>query len=172
MAETVIGMTSLNRRLNALAAPSTGKAMILRAASYTRGRMILNMRASGARKTGSTARSIQVANVTETTAELRGSKVLSFIDRGTGIYGPSHHPIVPVSKKALRFAVGSFGKGGSLRLSGQPRKGKAGAAAAWITVRSVRGMKARPFIATSVREAGQAMHIELGVVIDETWNKV
>ena len=167
MAETVVGLSSLDRRLSAIGSPQTGRAMMLRAASYTRGRMILNMRASGARKTGLTAGSIQVANVTANSAQLMGSRVLTYIDRGTGIYGPAHRPIVPIHAKALRWATGSAG---SLRLSGQPRKGKAGAGASWAFARSVRGMKARPFIALSVQEAGAAMGVELGAEIVTAWD--
>jgi hypothetical protein len=168
MAETVIGLSALHARFHALESTDMAKGMMKKAAAYTRGQMIRNMAAVGARKTGNTGWSIQPRNITETSAELWGSPVLVYIDEGTGLYGPLHHRITPQAAKALRWFGGPAG---SLRLSGRPRKGKAGAGAGPIFATSTAGMKSRPYIQKSVREAGNAMDTELGAVVVDTWNK-
>ena len=102
MPETVIGLNALHARFHALESTDMTKGMMKRAAAYTRGQMIKNMAAAGARKTGNTGRSIQPRNVTETSAELWGSRVLVYIDEGTGLFGPLHHRITPQAAKALK----------------------------------------------------------------------
>ena len=168
MPETVIGLNALHARFRALENPDMAKGMMVKAAAYTRGQMIKNMAAVGARKTGNTGRSIQPRNVTETSAELWGSRVLVYIDEGTGLFGPLHHRITPQAAKALRWFGGPAG---SIRLSGRPRKGAAGAAAGPIFATSTAGMKPRPYIKKSVAEAGKAVDVELGAVVVDTWNK-
>lgn len=57
-----------------------------------------------------------------------GSRVGTFLEEGTGIYGPAKRPITPKNAKALKFTIG----------------GKT------IFVKSVKGMKARPIIEPTV----------------------
>ena len=168
MAETVIGLNALHARFHALENADMTKGMMKKAAAYTRGQMIRNMAAVGARKTGTTAGSIQARNITETSAQLWGSPVLVYIDEGTGVEGPLHHRITPQAAKALRWFGGPAG---SMRLSGRPRKGAAGAGAGPIFARSTKGMAPRPYIQRSVQEAGKAIDVELGAIVTDTWNK-
>lgn len=167
MAETVVGLSALHARFHALENPEMGKGIMAKVAAYTRGQMIRNMAAMGARKTGGTGASIQPRAITETSAQLWGSKVLVYLDEGTGLFGPLHHRITPQTAKALRWFGGPAG---SLRLTGKPRKGAAGAAATVIFARSTKGMRGRPYIQRSVQEAGRAANVQLGGVVIDTWN--
>ena len=175
MAE-VVGLTALHARFHALENADMTKGMMAKAAAYTRGQMIKNMAAVGARKTGTTAASIQPRNITETSAEIWGSKVLVYIDEGTGVEGPLHHRITP--KAALVRVSGPFlkgqkgqHKGGVLAWqAGGSRATGRGKGAGWIVVRSTKGMAPRPYIKRSIQEAGKAVNIELGSVIIDKWN--
>ncbi len=137
------------------------------AAAQTQGQLRRNI----PRKTSNTSRSIQIAGVTEVKADIVGDAVAVWIDSGTGIYGPRHHRITPLAKRALSWFAGSFGPKGSLRLTGRPRKGRAGAAASRVTVRSTRGMRARPYIARSVQEASRIVGPEIAINIVDAWNR-
>jgi HK97 gp10 family phage protein len=80
-------------------------------------------------KTGDTRRSI-TSRVVPLIAGVEGivgtnKKHAPYLEHGTGIYGPHGTPIVPVTKKALAWK----GPGGAM-----------------IVRRSVKGMKARPFL--------------------------
>jgi hypothetical protein len=169
MAETLIGASALRARLKAVG--SARLQYMKTAAAITRGELVRGTVEVGARKTGNTGRSIQVARVTETSAEITGSPVATWIDTGTGIYGPRHHVITPRAKRALSWMGGTFGRGGSLRLTGTPRKGRAGASAGRITVRSVKGMPARPYIAKSVRDAQAKVGDGIAIDVVSAWNK-
>lgn len=83
-----------------------------------------------------------------------GSKVLHWLNDGTGIFGPAHRRIVPVHARAMRWAAGST------RLTGTHR---AGATASWVFARSTAGMPARPFF-EAAREAGRPF-------VEETMSK-
>jgi hypothetical protein len=157
MAE-VVGLSALHARFHALENANMTKGMMLKAASYTRGQMVKNMIAVGARKTGTTAGSIQPRNVTETSAEIWGSKVLVYIDEGTGVEGPLHHRITPKAARVLAW------QGGGSRLTGR------GKGATWHFAKSTKGMAPRPYIKRSVQEAGQAIDTELSSVVIDTWN--
>lgn len=137
-----------------------------RATAFTIGQMRRNI----PRKTSTTSRSLQPRIISETRAEIIGSPVAVYLDTGTGLYGPLHHRITPLAAKALAFHVGTFGKGGSLRLSGKPRVGAAGLGASLVIVRSTAGMKARPYIARSVQEASQKVGTEIGAELVTRWN--
>lgn len=147
----IVGMDILQARLSALGSPAAQQTFMQRVALRTQAALQLRV----PRKTGFTGRTIKVGAVTPTSAEVIGSIVVKWIDEGTGLYGPLHHRICPRSKKALSWTAGTFGPRGSLRLSGRRRKGKAGLGASRVTVRSIAGMKARPFVAVSVRDAAQ-----------------
>lgn len=142
MAERLVGYSQLQARFAALRGPA--KMRLLAVAVQG------ELKRGTPRKTGTTARSWQVGSVGETTATVTGSIVNLWIDEGTGVYGPEHRRITPRAARALAFHAGPAG---SLRLSGRPRAGRAGAAASLVVVRSVRGMRARPFIRRSVRSA-------------------
>lgn len=57
-----------------------------------------------------------------------------YIHEGTGIYGPKGTPIVPVTRKALKFQV----KGATGR--------RRGADARWVFAKSVKGIEPNPFL--------------------------
>ncbi len=158
MAETVVGLSALHARFHALESADMTKGMMKKAAAYTRGQMIRNMAAVGARKTGTTAASIQPRNITETSAEIWGSPVLVYIDEGTGLFGPLHHRITPQAAKVLAW------QGGGSRLTGR------GKGSSWHFATSTKGMRARPYIQKSVQEAGKAIDTELSAVVIDTWN--
>lgn len=160
MSEVVIGMGQLNARLYAISSPAARKGFMGRFALRT----VAAMQHGTPRKTAATQRSIHAASVTEGSAKIEGSRVLRWIDQGTGLYGPKHHKIVPVHARALSWTGGTFGPGGNLRLSGRKRSGKAGAGASRITVASTKGMRARPFIDRAVKEAA----VKSGVLADLT----
>lgn len=65
-----------------------------------------------------------------------------WVDKGTGLYGPHHHVIVPVKARALRFPQPG---NKSFTLAGRRRSGKAGEGAAYVIRRSVKGIKPRLF---------------------------
>lgn len=164
MAE-VVGKAALQARLHAIG--GQGETQIMkRIAAFTRGQMVRNM----PRKTGTTGRSLQPHVQSATKATITGSPVAIWLDTGTGLYGPMHHVITPRAAQALAFHVGTFGRGGSLRLSGSPRKGAAGAGASLVIVRSVKGMHARPYISRSIDEAAQKVGAEVGSTIVTAWN--
>ena len=156
MAERLVGYSQLQARFRALAGPQKMRLMATVAAG--------ELRRDTPRRTGLTGNSWQVASATESRAVVSGSIVNLWLDEGTGLYGPLHHLITPKAKRALAFHVGGRG---SLRLSGSPRSGAAGAGATLVVVRSVRGMRARPFIRRAlVRTSGQ-----LGAeVVVKVWN--
>lgn len=160
MPETVIGLSALNARLYAISSPAARKGFMGRFALRT----VAIMQQNTPTKTANTRRTIHATRITENSAQVVGSTVLKWLDQGTGIYGPRHHKIVPVNGKWLAWKGGTFGKGGSLRLTGKQRKGKAGKGAFDIVVTSTKGMKARPFIEKAVHEAA----IKSGVMADLT----
>ncbi len=159
----VVGEQQLMARLRAVGVNGSEGIMKL-AAAYTRGYMVRNM----PRKTGLTAASLHPSVLGPTRAIITGSPVAVWLDSGTGLYGPMHRKITPKAALALAFYVGNRS---SLRLSGRPRAGKAGAGASLVVVRSVKGMKARPYINRSVAEAAQKVGGEIGSQIITHWNE-
>lgn len=156
------GYDALQRRLGAIA-PDRPGGLMLTYATLAVGELKRNI----PRKTSDTSRSLHVASHTETTARIEGNSVALWLETGTGLFGPMHRKIVPKTKKALAFYVGSFGKGGSLRLTGSRRKGAAGAGASYVVVRSTRGMKAQPYVKRSL----EALRGKLGLdYIVKQWN--
>ncbi len=72
-----------------------------------------------------------------------------YLHEGTGIYGPKHRPIYPVSAKVLRFKPG--------RMMGPLPAGKAGTSpenrGAWVFARSVKGVPPHPFLVEAFERA-------------------
>lgn len=68
------------------------------------------MKATWTDRTGNTRRAIHGgADATTNGAVIylaHGTMVGTYLEEGTGIYGPSGKPIVPIHSKALRFTVG------------------------------------------------------------------
>lgn len=61
-----------------------------------------------------------------------------YVEEGTGLYGPKHRLITPVSAKVLRFK-GTRGGGAGDRPGG------------WVFTPYVRGMRPRPYLVPAVR---------------------
>lgn len=87
---------------------------------------------------------------------------LGWIDRGTGIYGPSKHPIVPTHKQALRFQAGR----GGFTAVGRQRRGAAGSDASWVIVRSVKGVKPQRFFERAIEGSRSQWVGELHKIAD------
>lgn len=75
---------------------------------------------------------------------------LGWIDRGTGIYGPHKHPIVPTHKQALHFPTPG---NRAFTAVGRQRRGAAGRGAGWVTVRSVKGVKPQKFFERAIESS-------------------
>jgi hypothetical protein len=164
MAETVVGLSALHARFHALESADLGKGVMAKAAAYTKGRMTRNMLAVGARKTGGTAGSIHPRNITETSAQLWGSRVLLYIDQGTGVEGPLHHRITPKAAKVLARRTGA------VRLTGASKVRGGTQLAGWAFAKSTKGMAPRPYIQRSIQEAGQDADAQLSGIVVTTWN--
>lgn len=103
------------------------------------------------RDTGQAAASIEVTqgHVNGVIITRIGSpkKYVLYINQGTGIYGPRHTPIRPVSKKALRFKPG--------RKMGPLPAGKRGTSpekrGAWVFAASSKGTPPRPFLIEALK---------------------
>jgi len=80
-------------------------------------------------------------------------KVVEFLEKGTGIYGPRKRKIVPTHAKVLKFPNPGqgFGKGTPFTLSGRPYAGRRGAGAQFLFRRSVKGIRAGHFGAEARR---------------------
>lgn len=161
MAETIVGLAALNRRMLAIKQP---KALMKLAATVVVGEMKRNI----PRKTGTTGRSIHVAQVTETSARVEGNAVALYIEEGTGLFGPRHQRITPKVASVLRWYGGPTG---SLRLSGKPRKGAPGAGAGPVFARSTKGMEARPYVQRSVTSAAKKVGVDMKAEVIDEWNR-
>lgn len=116
-----------------------------------------------ARKTATTARSIRLAQVTETSATVTVGGAGAFLERGT-----RPHIIRPRNAKALRFPA----KGVPTTLAGRVRSGSARKLgnAAYVFARFVRhpGTKAQPFLIPAARKAAEVVGITRLI---ERWNE-
>lgn len=155
----ITGLTALQRRFAAI----TDNRVLL---GQIAGLAVREAAIKAPHKTGNLRRSIHIGTVTETSAQvIAGANYARYIEEGTGLYGPRKRKIVPVTKKALRWMGGPAG---SLRLSGSPRSGKAGAGAGAIFARSVKGRKATPFFFSGIKNAIDKAG--LAKLITERWN--
>jgi hypothetical protein len=119
------------------------------------------------RKTGHLFRTIVPGALTATYARVVVNAPYGlFVEKGTGLFGPKHHRIVPTTKKALRWTGGGPAR---VRLSGRSRvvKGKSLGDAIFAT--STAGMKAQPFFERGVANA--ARKSGLGDVVVAIWNE-
>ena len=92
------------------------------------------------------------------------------MERGTGIYGPTGQKITPKTAQALRWLGGTYGPGGSLRLTGTRRSGAAGAGAAYVFAASVKGRKATPYFFPGAQIGIQKTGGDLAAVIVKAWD--
>jgi hypothetical protein len=108
------------------------------------------------RRTSNTAHTVKVtpsgADGLEVTVGSE-SPVFRWLEEGTGIYGPMGQRIYPKNARVLAWPTGTFGPEGSLRLTGRPREGAAGAGSGMAFATSIAGMQAHHFIATAMDAA-------------------
>ena len=172
MAEQIVGMAALQGRLKRVAAADKQGVPIRRVTAAA----IAALRHNIPRKTSNTSRTIVPVGITSRSAQIWGSKVVRWLDEGTGLYGPHHHKITPLAAKALAFhsqAAGAERFGIKYRLSGSMTSAsmrKYGPGADFVVVRSVKGMPARPFINKSVTEAAAKAGVEVQIGIVNAWN--
>ena len=102
--------------------------------------------------TGQHRASIEVtqARVGSTIVTRVGSPLQTFVylEKGTGIYGPKHARIKPVSKKVLRFQPG--------RKKGPSRRGRRGTSpekrGGWVYAKSVKGSPGHHMLVNALKE--------------------
>lgn len=138
MAETVQGLQQLDARLNAISGLKVGSPILRRLALST----VREAKLLVPRRTDNLGRSIHVASVTATTAEVAaGARYASYVE-----YGTRAHEITPRAKLALRFAASA----GGARLTGTPRTG-----AAVVFAKRVHhpGTRAQPFLLKGAERA-------------------
>lgn len=110
MAETIVGLTALRKRMAAVEGGRLGVHVMKKLGIST----VAEAKFLVHRKTGNLGRSIHIASQTATQVlVVAGARYAGFVEHGTRA-----HEITPNAKKALRFAVG-----GNRRLSGAPRSG-------------------------------------------------
>lgn len=158
MSEIIVGITALNRRLDAISGPAMGRDVMGRLQLRTIAAMKTNIK----HKTSHTSRTIRPGTLTATSATVTGSQNVLWLDTGT-----RPHVIRPRTKKALRWAASPGGR----RLSGRPtvaaQRGEKGGLR-FATVVHHPGTRAQPFIDASVREALNKSGLTTAVV--ERWN--
>jgi len=109
------------------------------------------------RKTSNLEHSIGLGSITPTSVVTRaGANYALYVERGTGIYGPSHQPIRPKRARFLRFKVGGS------RLTGR------GKGSTVIFAKSVKGRKATPFMLPGAKKALAALGFKN--IIVRLWN--
>ncbi|MDD5305529.1 MAG: hypothetical protein PHS14_20705 [Elusimicrobia bacterium] len=172
MASIVVGVPQLEARLRRMAQAERGGAPMKAAAIATVGALKRNV----PRATGKTGASIVPMAIGPTTAEIWGSKVIVFLEKGTGLFGPKHHIITPLAAKALAFHSKAKGAamGAKYRLTGRMTVGSAralGAGSDMVVVRSVKGMPAQPFIEQSMAEASALVGQPIIASIVEAWDR-
>jgi hypothetical protein len=120
--------------------------------------------AAPSRRTGTYMRSIHPV-ITRSGAGWAGEVVAeaphaTWLEEGTGIYGPRRHPIVPTDAAMLRYPDRG---GGKFTLSGRQRAGRRGAGAKYIFARTVRGQEAKHYGRDAVLKAQGQVDAELEI---------
>jgi hypothetical protein len=122
------------------------------------------------RKTGNLGRTIRPGRITATSGELLAGGIqrvgyAGWVERGTGVYGPRHRPIVPVKAKVLAWRTAPAG--GSLRLTGSSRVKGGKQTAGWAFAKSVRGRPATPYLRPGLQKAVDTAGVQSIVTL---WN--
>jgi hypothetical protein len=159
MAESIKGLRQLNARLDNISDTRAilGKLQIDTVAEAKRLTVPI-------RKTGNLGRSIRPGFLSGSKAFVNAeASYAAYVEKGTGIYGPKHKPIVPRTKKMLAWRVGAVTLSGRSRVKGGVEQ------AGWAFARSVRGRKATPFLEPGARKAVDSSNVK-GIVIN-LWNE-
>ena len=153
MAETVVGLSKLDARLNAISGMKVGSPILKRLALST----VREAKLLVPRRTGNLGRSIHVASVSATEAQVAASaNYAAYVE-----YGTRAHDITPKAAKALRFAASA----GGARLTGTPRSG-----AAVVFAKRVHhpGTRPQPFLLKGAEKAVSSAGLADEVVA--AWN--
>lgn len=153
MAETVVGVGALERRIAAISGTALTQQMArdLGLLTVREAKLLVH------RKTGNLGRSIHVASANPTVVKVVASaNYAADVELGT-----RPHEITPKAKQALRWAASPAGR----RLSGAPRKG-----AAVVFAKRVHhpGTKPYPFLLPGAQRA--VAKAKLLDVVVERWN--
>jgi hypothetical protein len=155
------GEAQLRKRLDAIGGP----AGIKRALQLLQLRTVQEAHKNLApyKRTGTLYRQTVPGQIVGTTAMVVArTSYAMFVERGTGIYGPSHHPIVPRQAKVLAWRTGA------VRLSGSSKTRGGKELAGWAFARSVKGRKATPFLVPGAKTAIE--NSGMGDLIVSEWN--
>lgn len=159
MAEQIRGMRQLHSRLENI---SDGKGILLKLQIDTVAeakRLTVPIR-----KTGNLGRSIRPGFLSASKAFVNAeASYAAYVEKGTGIYGPKHRPIVPKTKKVLAWRTGS------VTLSGRSRVKGGQETAGWAFARSVKGRKPTPFLEPGARKAVERGGLK--DVVIKLWNE-
>ena len=153
MAEQIVGLDKLERRLKAVGGAKLGHGIMQKLAVST----VREAKLLVPRKTGNLGRSIQVLSVTDTSATVAAhANYAGFVEFGT-----RPHEITPNARKALRWAASASGR----RLTGSPR---VGADVVFATRVHHPGTRPHPFMAPAAHQA--VSKAGLSDVVIEVWN--
>jgi hypothetical protein len=163
MAEMILGMSALQRRLAAIKGPVLGKDVMQTLAMATKQNAANILTANGSVKTSNLRRSITVGAVTETSARIfAGARYGAFVEMGTRA-----HLIRPRNKPFLAWAISSS-KG--FRLTGRPSSAK-GNQVGWAYAAVVHhpGTRAKPFLRPGAEKAITSAHLADKII--SAWDK-
>ena len=152
MAETIVGLGALNRRMTAISGGQLGVKVMktLGLATVREAKLLVH------RKTGDLGHSIHVAREdARSVLVVASANYAGFVEHGTRA-----HTITPKAARALRFAVGA-----NRRLSGAPRSG---APVIFAKVVHHPGSKPYPFLVPGAKRAASVSGLRDVVVRD--WN--
>lgn len=155
MAESIEGMSGLQRRLTAIASREGQRAMM----GALGAEVVRRAKVAVPRKTGYLGRSIEVTETADTSVTVTArAGYAAYVERGT----KGGQVIVPIHGKALRWSPDAAGR----RLSGSPRRG----APVVFARRVVRGAtRAQPYLEPAAVSAAR----DSGVIPDtiiRRWN--
>lgn len=152
-------MPQLKRRIRAIGQTEQYLEMMARMVQAEAKRLV-------PRKTGNLGRSIIVGHVTKSTATVEATaNYATWVEKGTGIYGPKKRPIVPRRASVLAWPTGGSTK---VRLSGRSRTRKGQKLADMAFATSVRGRKATPFMEPAAKKVAAQPGLVAEVV--SRWN--
>ena len=142
MAEHVLGIAALDRRLTAVGGPNATAGLLRKIALAA----VAEQKALAPKKTGNLRRTIHVGVVTATTAQtIASADYAAYVE-----YGTKAHDITPNARKALRWVAAGYTK----RLSGTATKATQRAGGyAFATRVHHPGTKAHPFMLEGAKAA-------------------
>jgi hypothetical protein len=150
------------------------KDSLSRAMKYTAADVWGNIRRLAPTDTGRLAGSFEIEQVDDLSWRIfTNVHYALYVHEGTGIYGPTGHPIVPVTAKALKFHWKKTGK--TMVFKGDVPPGQGGSFRRWAEERGmtpifawVKGMPGRPFASQAIEMTSQVVQQFIQRAIRET----